>query len=310
MDDVAGRYWGEVGQHHAGSTDTWRDVERLVDYFTPTKLLTEISDDDVTRLVAWRRGHRVVRSKKHKAESPLVSNATVNRSTTEVLKKLFTRAKKNWGVRFENEPDWKSHLLPEPQERIRELVGDEWEKLEGATRDDYVPFLTFARASGLRLRECLLRWPEVDWDARQIRKLGKGKKLVTVPITPTIRGILWPLRGQHAEHVFTYVAARTRAGRVKGKRYPLTYSGVKIAWRRLRAKAGVTDFRFHDIRHDVGTKLLRETGNLKLVQKALNHSDLKTTTRYAHVLEDEVATAMERVAKSRAKSRKPAREAS
>jgi site-specific recombinase XerD len=41
---------------------------------------------------------------------------------------------------------------------------------------------------------------------------------------------------------------------------------------------------------------LRETGNLKLVQKALNHSDIATTTRYAHVLNDEIAAAMEKVA--------------
>lgn len=313
IDHVAGRYWGEVGQHHAGKDDTWRDLERLVEYFKRTKLLTEIVDDDIARLVAWRRGHRVVRaSKKRKApdDAPLISNATVNRSTTEVLKKLFTRAKKSWGVRFNREPDWKAHRLPEPQERVRELVGDERQQLDEATRADYAPFFAFAGAAALRLRECLLKWPEVDWDARQIRKIGKGGKLVTAPITPTIRAILWPLRGHHAEHVFTYIAARTRASKVKGKRYPLTYSGVKTMWRRLRAKAGVKDFRFHDFRHDVGTKLLRETGNLKLVQKALNHADIKTTTRYAHVLEDEVATALERMTKSRTKSRGTVRKAS
>ncbi len=32
------------------------------------------------------------------------------------------------------------------------------------------------------------------------------------------------------------------------------------------------------------------------MQRALNHADLKTTTRYAHVLDHEVAEAMERVA--------------
>src|SRR5262249_55638184 len=48
--------------------------------------------------------------------------------------------------------------------------------------------------------------------------------------------------------------------------------------------------RFHDFRHDFGTKLLRATGNLKLVQRALNHTNIKTTTRYAHVLDDQVAT--------------------
>ena len=44
----------------------------------------------------------------------------------------------------------------------------------------------------------------------------------------------------------------------------------------------------------LGTKLLRETGNLKLVHQVLNHSDLKTTSKYSHVLDDEVAAAMER----------------
>jgi integrase len=63
------------------------------------------------------------------------------------------------------------------------------------------------------------------------------------------------------------------------------------------------NFRFHDIRHDVGRKLLRDTGNLKLVQKALNHADIKTTTRYAHVLDEEVAEALEQVQKSRNRSR-------
>jgi integrase len=313
LDDVAGRYWTEVGQHHAGGDNTLRDIGRLVDYFGPTKLLTEITDDDVAKLVAWRRGHRVVRTRKKRqrkeaTEPPLITNATVNRSTTEVLKKLFTRAKA-WGVRFDREPNWKAHWLPEPQERVRELVGDEGARLEAATRSDYAPFFQFASASGLRLRECLLSWPEVDWDARQIKKLGKGGKLVTVPITSTIRAILWPLRGHHREQVFTYVAKRTRGRRVKGERYPLTYSGVKIVWRRLRKHAGVIGFRFHDFRHDLGTKLLRSTGNLKLVQKALNHADIKTTTKYAHVLDQEVAAALEQLQESRKKSRTAFRQA-
>lgn len=311
LDHVVGRYWAEVGQHHAGKDNTWRDLSRLVDYFGPTKLLTEITDDDVARLVAWRRGHRVIRSKKRKVdECPLISNATVNRSTVEPLKKLFTRAKRAWRAKFEHEPCWKEHMLKEPQERVRELVGDEGDRLEAATRSDYAPFFAFARAAGLRLRECLLRWPEVNWDAGQIQKLGKGRKLVTVPITPTIRAILWPLRGHNPDHVFTYIAKRTRGTRVKGRRYPLTYSGVKIVWRRLRKRAGVTGLRFHDLRHDLATKLLRETGNLKLVQRALNHADLKTTTRYAHVLDGEVADALEQVTKSRKKSRTASRKAS
>ena len=79
----------------------------------------------------------------------------------------------------------------------------------------------------------------------------------------------------------------------------MTRGGAANAWHKLRKRAGVVGFRFHDLRHDIASRLLRETGNLKLVQRALNHADIKTTVRYAHVRDDEVADAMERVARSR-----------
>jgi integrase len=287
LDDIAGRYWSEVGQHHAGARNTERQIGYLIEFFGKDKVITDIGDGDLTKLVAWRRGH-VNRNGK------LISPFTVN-DATQQLRELFTRAKL-WGVRFDHEPQWRKHWLAEPQERVRELHGDEGDRLEAATRDDYAPFFAFVRASGLRQRECLLKWSEVDWGARLISKPGKGGKLVTVPITPTIREILWPLQGHDPVHVFTYVAQRSRDGRVQGKHYPLTYSGVQIAWRRLRKRAGVTGFRFHDFRHDFASKLLRETGNLKLTQRALNHRSIRSTLRYAHVSDQEVAEAMQRVA--------------
>ena len=138
-------------------------------------------------------------------------------------------------------------------------------------------------------------WDEVNWQGEQIVKGGKGCQLTTLPITDRIRAVLEPLRGHHEEFVFTYVAQRERDGREVGKRYPLTYSGVKIAWRRLRTKAGVKDFRFHDFRHNLATKMLRSSGNIKIVQRALNHKDMRTTSKYAHVLDDEVTSAFEEV---------------
>ena len=41
--------------------------------------------------------------------------------------------------------------------------------------------------------------------------------------------------------------------------------------------------------------MLRDCGNLKLVQKAMNHTDIKSTLRYAHVNDKEIAAAVERV---------------
>lgn len=99
-----------------------------------------------------------------------------------VLKKLFTRAK-DWGVRFDQEPKWKKHWLKEPQEIVRELKQSEAAQIDAATRDDYRPIMEFATATGLRLNECLLRRPEVDWDARRVVKPGKNDRRVVAHIT-------------------------------------------------------------------------------------------------------------------------------
>jgi integrase len=266
----------------------------MIEFFGKDKLLTEITGDDVARLVAWRRGHH------GKAPGALLAPHTVFHML-ETLRSLFSRAKL-WGVRFNREPIWHKLMLPIPSERVRELSDDEADRIEATARGDYGTFIAFARMSGLRLAECLLKWSEVDWSARQIRKPGKGGRLVTVPITSEIRELLWPLQGHHPEVVFTYVCERAEHGRARGQRYPLTYNGAQTRWRRLLRQAGITGLRFHDLRHDFGTKLLRETGNLKLVQRAMNHATITTTTRYAHVLDDEVAEAMERVAAQRKKA--------
>jgi integrase len=298
LDDAAGRYWHEAGQHHAGAENTERDLARLIEYFGAARPINTITGDDVAKLVAWRRSHKVPNTGR------LIAAGTVNRSTTELLRRLFSRAKDVWGVRFDREPVWRKHVLKEPSERVRELHEDEAERLDAVMRDDYAPLFDFVRATGQRKTECFtLRWSEVNWETRQIKRNGKGGRTITVPITDAIREILWPLRGHHPDRVFTYVAQQTWGDKVRGQRYPITKNGLNDRWQRTRTAAGLTDFRFHDFRHDFATKVLRETGNLKLVQKALNHTDIKTTARYAHVLDEDIAVALDRVQKSRKKSR-------
>ena len=287
LDDVAGRYWSQA-QHYAASRTIWKRLALLIEFFGKDKLVPNITHDDARALIAWRRGHRT-------QTGVLVTPSTVNLTIMQ-LKTLFATLRPR--VR---EPEWRKLWLPVPQEHPRELMSDEGDRLEAATREDYQPLFDFAMATGMRQNECLLRWSQVDWGVRQIRKTGKGGKPVTMPITPTIHEILWPLRGHHPEFVFTYVAVRTHRQWVRGKRYPITLAGLRAHWHRLRKVAGVTDFKFHSFRHDLATKALRETGNLKLVQRMLNHADIRHTLRYAHVLDEEVAAGFEAVAKARAK---------
>lgn len=294
IDLAADRYWQEAGQHKSNAKDLERDLARIVEYFGTHRLLTDITDDDVAKLVAWRRGHRVARHRKRKikAQDPLITPSTVNRSTTEVLQRVFTRARDVWRIQLPNAPLWRNHMLPEPIERIREVREDEDLALAATLDPDYEELREFSLASGLRMAESLLHWTQVDLGSGTIVRLGKGGSRILLPITPKMRRILIGRKGHHAEAVFTYRAKRASPERGRGIRYPITKSGLKTHWRRSKAKAGIVDLRWHDNRHDFATNLLRSTGNLKLVQRALGHKKIETTTKYAHVLDDELRAGM------------------
>ncbi len=110
IDEAAARYFEEVGKHHACADETFANLNRLVDCtHLRGKRLCDITDNDVTRVVAWRRGHH----RWGRKDQDLISPSTVNRSTTEVLQKIFTRAKRKWNGRLDHEPDWRDHSLPE-----------------------------------------------------------------------------------------------------------------------------------------------------------------------------------------------------
>jgi integrase len=303
LDIAAGRYWQEVGQHHVNCRDTERDLIRIVDYFGKDTLLRQISGSKCAEFVAWRRSHTKGGKKKRVNGSSMqkISPATVNRSGILVLKSIFGRAKRVWGHTFPDEPTWRDHLLKEAEERTRELYEGEDEALTAAVRQDYAPWLEFACLTGFRRAETLLKWSNVNWGGEEISIVGKGGLTVRTPITKQVRELLEPLKCHNSEWVFTYIAQKTTKSRIKGKRYPITIQGAKSEWRRTRERSGISDFRFHDIRHDVATKLMRATGNLKLVQRVLNHADVESTMRYAHITGPDVANGLELIASRRQK---------
>ncbi|TVR12285.1 MAG: site-specific integrase [Salinarimonadaceae bacterium] len=285
---ASSRYWQEVGQHAKSVADIEWSLAWLQREIGMTTKLVDIDNLLVSRLVASRRGEKV-RGKE------LVKPSTVNRTVTEPLRRIMRRARDVWQEPV-GQVDWKRHLLKEPQERVRELRPDEEAKMFEVLREDYHPIVRFAVMTGCRLNECVtLRWRDVDWGSRQVWILGKGDKHAPIPMPPALRELLWPLQGHDPEFVFTYVAERARDSRLKGQRYPITYEGLKSAFRR-DVKGAIDGYRFHDNRHTAATRVLRKSGNLKIVQKMLRHADISTTTKYAHVLDDDIRDAMEAAA--------------
>lgn len=319
---AVGRYWIDVGQHAATAPQIWTMIARLVDWLGPAKPVTEITTADVAGLVARRRGEGVVIRRKARPakKGPAkkgpgrkqqgrkatetrrpVANATVNRTVVEPLRRVLLRERDVYGQRIVM-PEWSKVLLAEPVERVREASSEEEEALFGAIRDDYAPALAFALVTGCRLAEIVgLTWAKVKWREGVLEVTGKGARTRPIPITREIRALLWPLQGHHETAVFTYVARRAdrKRGIARGQRVPITYHGLKTRWRRDRAKSNVADFHFHDTRHTAGTRVLRETGNLKLAQQLLGHASIGTTTKYAHAMIDDLRAGMEAVSQSR-----------
>ncbi|MER8806073.1 site-specific integrase [Mesorhizobium australicum] len=277
---AAAQYWNEVGQFHRNHVDTLRALEWLQEQIGAATIISAINDATVAKAVAKRRGEAV-------------SPATVNRSVCEVLRAILRRARRTWKQSV-TDIEWKDHFLKEPQERVREATADEEAKFMASIRGDYEPALRFALLSGCRRAEIVgMEWPHVDFFNREFRVTGKGDKTRSIPMTEAMFTLLWSLKDHHKTAVFTYVVKRPRSGAIKGSRVPITMEGFKTEWRRTKGRAGVEDYRFHDNRHTAATRLVRATGNLKMAQKLLGHTELATTSRYSHVTKDDLRAAME-----------------
>lgn len=286
------RYMLEVGTHQVNAESTgvcllW--LERAIGKNTP---LQNINDDVVAKLVARRRAeHRKVGNKS--TPSKPVAPATVNRTMTEPLRKVLRRAEKVWKVRV-GDVEWSHHMLDEPQERVREASKAEEAKIMAHLGRGYDNAVQFAFTNGCRRMEIVgLKKTDVDFFSRQFTVHGKGGKSRTIPMNDATYDLLWKLKDDPTEFVFTYVAARTDKHKqlVRGQRYPITDAGLRTAMRRVTEKAGVQNFRFHDIRHTAATRVLRKS-NMRVVQTLLGHSDITTTAKYAHAMKEDVRAAL------------------
>ena len=55
-------------------------------------------------------------------------------------------------------------------------------------------------------------------------------------------------------------------------------------WTRLLKNEGITDFKFHDLRHCFATYALLNGGDLMSLKETLGHAEITTTSRYTKAL--------------------------
>lgn len=293
--DASSRYWHEVGQYHKNAPVTAMNLDWLQSAIGANTPLVSITDNTVAHLVAKRRAEN---RKVGNADTPkrTVGAATVNRTMTEPMRKIWLRARDVWEVPV-GKIVWSKHMLDEPQERVREASEGEQVSLMHGLGRGYDDAVAFAFLTGCRRMEIVgLKKTDVDFFTRQLTVVGKGNRSRIIPMGDELHALLWRLKDMPTEYVFTYQALRTdrRKRLVKGERYPMTDAGLRTALRRAAAHGGVDNFRFHDIRHTTATRVLR-TSNLRVVQKLLGHAKVETTTKYAHAMQEDVRAALNAV---------------
>lgn len=70
---------------------------------------------------------------------------------------------------------------------------------------------------------------------------------------------------------------------------------LKSTWRRVKLRAGLRDVRLHDLRHSYATRALALGESLTMIGKLLNHAQMQSTARYAHIMADAEKDAAARV---------------
>lgn len=183
----------------------------------------------------------------------------------------------------------KKVTLPTPDnERDRILSSEEWERLYNAAADHLKPILLVAYQLGMRLGEILnLTWDRVDLNRGFIKLRGKDTKSKDSREVPIASGVLDALRKLnkvrqlHCPFVFLY----------EGQ----SIQGIKRAFGGACKRAGIENFRFHDLRHCAATNLRRAGVDTLTAMKIVGHKSEKMHRRYNSVSQADLTQASQKL---------------
>ena len=264
-------YWIHHGQRKK-SNGVHGTLNRLEEFFGTTKLVAITPE-----LVNEYRQERIARDH--------VSEKTVNRDLQE-LKTMFNQiiAYKLWRRVLENPVSYVK-LASERNERVRFLEPGQIQALLQAANDHLRPILVTALYTGMRRGEILnLQWTDIDFktDLVHVResKNGEGR---FVPMSGELRQTLQSLPSRFSGgYVFpSYLPRRKRNSADVVGQHP--YTDLKNSFASALKRAGISDFRFHDLRHTFASRLVMEGADLNTVRELLGHKSIKMTLRYAHL---------------------------
>jgi integrase len=263
-----------------------RDRERHLRWWRHT--LGHLKLADVTPVLLAEYRNRLLRSKAaigNKVRSP----GTVNRYLAS-LSHAFTIAVKDWGWLDDN-PCRKVRRATEPRGRVRFLSEAERDALLAACKTSSNPYLyplvVLAVSTGARRGELLgLRWRQVDL-AQSVIRLDQTKNddRRALPLSGLAMAAIRLLHA--ARRIDTDLVFPSLSGR-----RPLA---IRKSWDGALARAGIHDFRFHDLRHTAASYLAMSGATLAEIAEVLGHKTLAMVKRYSHLSTAHVASVVSRM---------------
>lgn len=276
LSEAFGTYHIEVCQHQPSASTSASQAKAILKHIPGNTRLTDLEQADLMRMTQKMRA--------------VCSNATVNRRLQYMGRAVRHMAKMHRATL--PDLDFRSVEVKEAKERVRELTLAEQDRLfEHLPHDLHEP-VKFCLLTGCRISTMAgLLWSDIG--DREIFFRLKGGERMTFPITRELHALLSALPRSNYTHVRRHVF--TRLDKTTMERIAIVPKGgvFNAEFRKAVADARIPDFRFHDLRHTFATRMLRQTKNLKLVSRLLGHKDIATTSRYAHVLVDDMRDALE-----------------
>lgn len=261
-----------VNNNHLSARQTRYRLKHLRQFFGNRKL------DQITVLEAEKYKRR--RLDLH------ISPSTINKELK--LLKMILRQAHDAGV-IQLNPLRAIRFMREPSHRQRVLTPEEEERLLAACPDGFSVRLTSLRhaivialATGMRRGEIYgLRWHQIDYQ----------RNVITIEQTKTNKPRVIPISAP----LLAMIEALPRS-----KKHDRVLLGnfFEQLWQHAKARAGLSDFHFHDLRHTAATRMLDAGVDPFTIQAILGHSSLAMTARYSHATSDGARLALEKLATS------------
>ncbi len=198
-----------------------------------------------------------------------------------LIRHVIEVARKEWGIPLRDNPLGQISYPPVSKPRHRRLSKGEYDQIVMACKSVRTQWLRqvflIAIETGMRRGELVsIRWTDLDLDQRTLH----------LPMTKNGHPRTIPLSTKAVEIIRSVPKTDERV-------FPITANALRLAWERLRRRAGITDLHFHDLRHEAISRFFEKGLSVPEVALISGHRDYRMLFRYTHLRAEDIVGKLE-----------------